>query len=120
MSSVSSARHFLALAAIAVSCCAHAAQARLGFSVSVATESMFSTTLKQVQITAVVAGAPADQAGLLVGDDVESVNDVPVIGTSGSKIMDIVHSVQPGEHIRLKVRRGGSEHLIDIVGGAPK
>jgi C-terminal processing protease CtpA/Prc len=120
MSSISSARNVLALAAIAVSCCAYAAQARLGFSVSVATDGIFSTTLKQVQITAVVAGAPAEQAGLLVGDDVEAINDVPIVGTSGSRIMDMVHAVQPGEHIRLKVRRSGAEHLIDIVGGAPK
>ncbi len=81
---------------------------------------MFSTTLKDVKITAVVAGAPAEQAGLLAGDDVESVNDVPIIGTSGSTIMDMIHAVQPGQHIRLKIRRAGAEHLIDIVGGAPK
>ncbi len=120
MLSISSARHCLALAAIAVSFSAYAAQGRLGFSVSVETDSFFSTTLKQVKITAVTAGAPAEQAGLLVGDDVESVNDVPIVGTSGSKIMDMVHAVQPGEHIRLKVRRDSTLHLIDIVGGAPK
>jgi hypothetical protein len=34
--------------------------------------------------------------------------------------MDIVHAVQPGQHIRLKVSRAGVEHLVDIVGGEPK
>jgi len=120
MSSISSSRLLLAMAAIAVSFGAHAAQARLGFSVSAQTDGFLSTTLKQVKITAVAPGAPAEQAGLQVGDDVESVNDVPIIGTSGSRIMDMVHAVQPGEHIRLKVRRSGAEHLVDIVGGAPK
>lgn len=117
---MSSARYLLALAVIAVSCGAYAAQARLGFSVSVETDGFLSTTLKQVKITAVVAGAPAEQAGLLVGDDVEAINDVPIVGTSGSRIMDMVHAVQPGEHIRVKIRRGGAEHLVDIVGGPPK
>jgi len=34
--------------------------------------------------------------------------------------MDMVHAVQAGEHFRLKVRRKGEEHLVDIVAGAPK
>ncbi len=120
MLSTSSARYLLALAAIAVSIGAHAAQGRLGFAVSAETDGLFSTTLKKIRITSVVHDAPAEQAGLREGDDVEAVNDVPVAGTSGSKIMDIVHAVQPGDHLRLKVLRGGVEHLVDIVGGPPK
>jgi hypothetical protein len=112
-----SARYLCALTAIAVSC---SAQGRMGFSIAAETDGMFSTTLKAVKISAVVHDAPAEQAGLLAGDDVESVNDVPVAGTSGPKIMDMVHAVQPGEHLRLKVKRGGAEHLIDIVAGAAK
>jgi C-terminal processing protease CtpA/Prc len=120
MPSLSSARYLCALTAIAVSCSAHAAQGRMGFSIAAETDGMFSTTLKAVKISAVVHDAPAEQAGLLAGDDVQSVNDVPVAGTSGPKIMDMVHAVQPGEHLRLKVKRGGAEHLIDIVAGAAK
>jgi S1-C subfamily serine protease len=67
-----------------------------------------------------LTGAPAEQAGLQAGDDVQSINDVPIAGADGSKIMDMVHAVQPGEHLRLKVLRGGVEHLVDIVGGAAK
>jgi C-terminal processing protease CtpA/Prc len=120
MSSTSFFRRLAALAAIAVSCGAFAAQGRLGFSVAAETDGFFSSTLKSVRITAVVPGAPAEQAGLMAGDDVRSVDDVPVAGTNGSRIMDIVHAVQPGQHIRLKVSRGGVDHLIDIVGGEPK
>ncbi len=108
----------LLLAAALVSFAALAASARLGFSVSVETDGFLSRTLKQVKITTVVAGAPAEQAGLKVGDDVESINDTPIVGTNGSKIMDIVHGVQPGEHLKLKVMRGGAERVIDIVGGS--
>ena len=118
MPSMSPLRGFAALAILAASFAAHAAQGRLGFSVAVETDGMFSSTLKSVKIAKVAAGAPAEQAGLQVGDDVESVNDVPVVGTSGSKIMDIVHAVKPGDHIRFKVLRKGSEKVIDIVGGA--
>jgi C-terminal processing protease CtpA/Prc len=120
MSSSRLARRFLVLAAIAASTSAFAAQGRLGFSVSVETDGFFSTTLKQVKITDVVKGAPAEQAGLLTGDEVEAVNDVQVAGTSGSKIMDMVHAVQPGDHLRLKVRRQGEEHLFDIIAGESK
>ena len=118
MPSMSPLRGFAALAILAASFAAHAAQGRLGFAVAAETDGTFSHTLKSVKITAVTAGAPADQAGLQVGDDVESVNDVPIVGTSGSKIMDIVHAVKPGDHIRFKVLRKGSEKVIDIVGGA--
>ncbi len=119
MPSMSPLRGFAALAILAASFAAHAAQGRLGFSVAVETDGMFSSTLKGLKIAKVNAGAPAEQAGLQVGDDVESVDDVPVAGTSGSKIMDIVHAVKPGDHIRLRVRRQGSEKVIDIVGGPP-
>jgi serine protease Do len=108
----------LAIMAVSVSVCA--AQGRLGFSVSVQTEGFLSSTLKTVKITAVSAGAPAERAGLQVGDDVESINDTPIPGTNGSKIMDMAHAVQPREHLRLKVLRGGAEHPIDIVAGVPK
>jgi C-terminal processing protease CtpA/Prc len=113
-------RYVLVPAIMAVSVSVYAAQGRLGFSASVQTEGFLSSTLKTVKITAVSAGAPAEQAGLQVGDDVESINDIPIAGASGSKIMDMVHAVQPGEHLRLKVLRGGAEHPIDIVAGVPK
>jgi len=115
-----STRCLLVLAIMAVSVSVNAAQGRLGFSVSAETDGFLSSTLKKVKITAVSTGAPAEQAGLQVGDDVESMNDIPIPGASGSKIMDMVHAVQPGEHLRLKVLRGGAEHVIDIVAGAPK
>ena len=117
---ISPARSLLLLAIMATSLGAYAAQGRLGFAVSVETDGFFSSTLKKVKITAVSTGAPAEQAGLLVGDDVESIDDVPIPGANGSKIMDRVHAVQPGEHLRLKVLRGGAEHVIDIVAGTPK
>ncbi len=120
MSNAFSARTLAALAAVVISFSAFAAQARLGFAVAVSTDGFFSHTLKQVKITAVTPGAPAEQAGLQVDDYIESINDVRIAGADGSKIMDMVHAVQPGEHLKLKVLRGGVEHAVDIVGGAAK
>ena len=68
----------------------------------------------------VAAGAPAEQAGLQAGDEIQAINDVAIVGADGSKIMDIVHATQPGQHLRLKVRRDGAERLVDIVAGASK
>lgn len=113
-------RRLLVLAAIAVSFSASAAQGSLGFAVSASTDGFFSRTLKEVKVTSVVPGAPADKAGLRAGDDVQAVDDVPVAGTSGSRILDIVHGVQPGQHLRLKVRRDGAERVVDIVASAPR
>lgn len=112
-----SIKTLLLLAAAGLSFAASAAQGRLGFSVSAETDGLFSKTLKQVKITAVTHGAPAEQAGLLVGDDVQAINDTPIAGASGPKVMDIVHSVQPGQHLRMKVKRGDAEKVIDIVAG---
>ena len=64
----------------------------------------------------VAAGAPAEQAG----DEIQAINDVAIVGADGSKIMDIVHATQPGQHLRLKIRRDGVERLVDIVAGASK
>jgi len=107
----------LLLAAAGLPFAASAAQGRLGLSVSVETDGFFSKTLKQVKITAVTHGAPAEQAGLQAGDDVEAINDTPIAGASGPAIMDIVHGVKPGDHLRMKVKRGGAEKVIDIVAG---
>ena len=120
MSTAFTVRSLAALTAVAISFSAFAAQGRLGFSVAVATDGFFSKTLKQVKIASVAPGAPAEQAGLQAGDDVESINDVLIAGADGSKIMDMVHAVQPGDHLKLKVLRGGVEHVVDIVGGAAK
>ncbi len=117
MSTPSPVRTLLALAALVASFAAQAAPGRLGFGVSAETDGLFSRTLKHITIKSVVAGAPAEQAGLRAGDEVESINDVVVAGADGSHIMDIVKGTQPGQHLRLKVLRGGAEQVVDITAG---
>jgi C-terminal processing protease CtpA/Prc len=110
-------RSVLAVAVLVASFAAQAAQGRLGFSVAVETDGLFSRTLKHITIKSIVPGAPAEQAGLRAGDEVEAINDVVVAGANGSSVMDIVKGTQPGQHLRLKVLRGGAEQVVDITAG---
>ena len=119
MSLRSTVRSLVLLAAVAASASAFAEQGRLGFSVAADTDGLLSHTLKSLKITAVTAGAPAEQAGLKVGDEVETLDDVAIAGADGSKLMDLVKGTQPGQHLRLKVKRDGAERAIDIVAGPP-
>jgi C-terminal processing protease CtpA/Prc len=105
------------LAAAALAAPALAASGRLGFAVEAETDGLFSTTLKRLTIASVVDGAPAQQAGLLAHDEVETVNGVAVAGAPGGRIRDLVGAIRPGDHLRLKVRRADGEHVVDIVAG---
>jgi S1-C subfamily serine protease len=111
-------RHFALVCALLLAAAAHAAgKPSIGFSLSVETDGLFSTTLKKVTITAVRPGAPADKAGLQVGDEVLAANDIPVAGTPGSKLSGVMENAKPGDHLKLRVQRGGAEQTVDIVVG---
>jgi S1-C subfamily serine protease len=59
-------------------------------------------------VTAVVAGGPAQRAGVLVGDVVESVDEHEV--DSIEEVMAVVRHDAPGQPIVVKLRRG-SRHI---------
>ncbi len=112
-------RHLLAATLVALlAATAHAAgKPLIGISFAVETDGFFSTTLRKVSITAVKAGGPAEKAGLLVGDDVVAANDVPIVGTKGGKLSDLMDGVKPGDHLKLRVHRGDEEKVVDILVG---
>lgn len=112
-------RKLVALACVALlATAAHAAgKPLIGISLSIETDGFFSTTLKKVTITAVKPGAPAEKAGLQVGDEVVAANDIPIAGTPGSKLSDVIDSTRPGDHLKLRVHRGSGEQVVDIVVG---
>lgn len=89
----------------------------IGISLSIETDGFFSTTLKKVTITAVKPGAPAEKAGLQVGDEVVAANDIPIAGTPGSKLSGVMENAKPGDHLKLRVHRGSGEQVVDIVVG---
>ncbi|HSE08310.1 MAG TPA: trypsin-like peptidase domain-containing protein [Nocardioidaceae bacterium] len=65
------------------------------------------------QIVDVPSGTPADQAGLKKGDIVIAVEEKPV--ADGIGLIVAIRSHQPGETIRLTVRRQGQERTLQIT-----
>jgi C-terminal processing protease CtpA/Prc len=103
---------------LAFSVAAHAAgKPLIGLSFSVETDGFFSTTLKRVTVATVKPDAPAQKAGLLAGDEILVANDVPVPGTAGGKLKDLMEALKPGDHLKLKVRRADGDRLVDVVVG---
>lgn len=93
------------------------AKGRLGFGVSVATDGMLSTTLKEVKISAVRPGGPAEKAGLHAGDVVTEFAGQRVLGANGGELKKDLGNVKQGEHLKLLVLRAGKPIAIDIVAG---
>jgi putative serine protease PepD len=65
------------------------------------------------EIVKVPSGTPADRAGLQDGDVVVRVGEKPV--ADGIGLIVAIRSHQPGETIRLTVRRGGSERTLEVT-----
>jgi putative serine protease PepD len=65
------------------------------------------------EIVKVPAGTPADSAGLEEGDMVVAVDGKPV--SDGIGLIVAIRSHQPGETIRLTVRRDGQERRVEIT-----
>ena len=109
--------HLLLAALVLASSSAAFAKGRLGFGVDVATDGMLSSTLKEVKISAVRPGGPAEKAGLRVGDIVTEFAGQRVVGSKGGKLKTDLGNIKKGEHLKLLVLRAGKAVAIDIVAG---
>ena len=107
----------LAVLLLAVSSAA-LAKGRLGFSIQVATDGMLSTTLREVKISGVRPGGPAELAGLRAGDAVTEFAGIHVAGANGIVLKKNLAAIKKGEHLKLLVLRAGKAMPIDIVAGA--
>ncbi|MDP2028215.1 MAG: trypsin-like peptidase domain-containing protein [Thiobacillus sp.] len=58
-------------------------------------------------VTEVVAGSPADEAGLEVGDAIVGIDGTPITGRAG--LVATIRSRSPGDEVTIEVRRGGRE-----------
>jgi putative serine protease PepD len=67
-------------------------------------------------IGAVAAGSPAEQAGLQPGDVILAI-DGTAVGDS-SELIVAIRSRQPGDTVRLTVRRDDSEREVVVTLGA--
>lgn len=66
-------------------------------------------------IAGIVAGGPADKAGVQVGDIVLTVQGQPVPGTS--EMLNLVAALKPGKQARFELLREGRPMTLDILIG---
>jgi carboxyl-terminal processing protease len=64
-------------------------------------------------ITDIKQGSPSDLAGIKVGDIIKSVNRIAVIESNASEVKELIKG-EPGSSVLLKIKRYGSEDLIEI------
>ena len=83
----------------------------------------FGITTKQlegdeagVQITEVSSGSGAEKAGLHTGDVLLSVNGKPI--RSFMDLYTIVRTLEPGETVKIRFRRGDEENEVEVVYGS--
>jgi S1-C subfamily serine protease len=66
-------------------------------------------------VASVIDGGPADAAGLRPGDRIVAVGDRTV--TQSADISPAVTAHEPGDKIKLRIRRGGDERTLDVTLG---
>jgi S1-C subfamily serine protease len=71
----------------------------------------------QLEVEALVAGGPAEAAGLQAGDRLLAIGTAPITGFSDLKSM--LDQSAPGERLPLRVRRGEQEFEIAVTLGTP-
>jgi len=68
------------------------------------------------RVEEVVPNSPADRAGLRVGDIIRAVDDEEV--TLEQPLSRLIQSHQPGDEVRLTIRRGGTTIEVTVELGA--
>ena len=63
-------------------------------------------------VDSIVKGAPAERAGLLQGDIVESIDDKRI--QDNAEGLDSLRQIPIGENARIKIRRGGKSMELTI------
>jgi putative serine protease PepD len=65
------------------------------------------------RIDAVIGGRPAANAGLQAGDVITRLDGTAI--TSGSQLRGVIDAKQPGDKVRITVRRNGSERTFTVT-----
>jgi len=66
-----------------------------------------------VLVTRVVDGSPADKAGIVPGDIILAMDNVPI--TRIEKLLSEIHKREAGERVNLTVYRGGLKYFVEVV-----
>ncbi len=68
---------------------------------------------KGLRVTAVVAGGPAERAGLLAGDVITSIDGQPAVNTD--QLVALTISKRAGDRVELGYQRGGSKATATVT-----
>ncbi len=68
---------------------------------------------KKIYITDFVNGSNAVEVGMLVGDEIEEVNDIPVTALSYAEAVKNIKGAA-GTLVKLKIRRGTQSHTFNV------
>jgi serine protease Do len=80
------------------------------------TRGAYIPTADQLGSTPIVAGGPADQAGLQAGDIIIKLNDIAIDQTNSLSALVNKHNV--GDKVTLTIVRGGKTQAVTVVLGA--
>ena len=108
----------LSIAFLATPLTANAARGKLGFGTEATISGFFSPVLKRVKVTTVAPGSPAAEAGLKPGDYIVEANGRPIEGARAREMAGQLKNVQPGQHLRLRLKRGEVFVTADLVAGS--
>lgn len=81
-------------------------------------ESLNSPVNSGAYIGVVVQGSPAETAGLLVGDIVTKLDDIPI--SSAAELVISVRGHFVGDKVALEIKRNGKTEIIEVVLGSDK
>ncbi|NOT86545.1 MAG: PDZ domain-containing protein [Lysobacter sp.] len=102
---------------LAIASTALAAKGKLGFATEASTSGFISPVLESLKVTIVRPKSPAAAAGLRSGDYITAVNDRLTAGADAREMADQFKSIEIGQKIRLKVKRGNVFADIEIIAG---
>ncbi len=68
---------------------------------------------KGAKVASVKENSPAAKAGIVPGDIILRLNDKDVDGPSPAS--EVVRGLKPGDHIKVKLKRGETEHTPDVT-----
>ena len=73
------------------------------------------TGMRGAMVQEVVAGSPAEAAGVQVGDVITAVDGTPI--DANHRLADVVSQYQPGDRVKLKVWRAGNVKSVTATLG---
>lgn len=68
--------------------------------------------LSGAYVREVIAGSPAEKAGIRVGDIITGVDDTPV--DANHRLVDVMSGYKPGDRITVKLWRSGATRTLDV------